>query len=71
MTNLGFKPVLSYTKPHTNSTIIGEEKGNNALTLYHSLSSLSSFKKEIHYIQHTNYSSATPDRLTYKNLNTR
>jgi len=34
MTNLGFKPVLSYrsTKPHTNSTIIGEEKGNNALT---------------------------------------
>jgi len=32
--HLGFKPVLSYSKPHTFSTFFGEEKeGKNAFNL--------------------------------------
>ena len=30
----GFKPVLSYSKPHTSSTFIGEEKEKNIYSLY-------------------------------------
>ena len=30
----GLKPVLSYSKPHTYSTCLGEEKEISALTLF-------------------------------------
>jgi len=43
MTFNEFKPVLNYGKPHTFPTLIGEEKGRNALVL---LSTQATFKQK-------------------------